>query len=457
MSRIERDSLGEVRLPEGALYGAQTQRAVENFPLGGGPLPGAFIRALGRIKKAAAQTARAQGHLASEVAQAIEEAAQEVVLGYWDDQFPVDRYQTGSGTSTNMNANEVIARRASELCGIGVHPNDHVNFGQSSNDVIPTAIHLSVLEQASERLQPALEELCGQLDEAARRWERVVKTARTHLMDALPVSFGQVFGGYGEQLRSRGRAFSSSLEGLYPLPLGGTAVGSGLNAPPGFAAEVARRLGEALRRPLIEAPDHFALAGNLDRPMEAMSQLKGLALALLKLGNDLRWMNSGPHAGLSEIRLKPLQPGSSIMPGKVNPVVEESAAMVCVQVVGYEAALGFAAGQSNFELNVMLPLVACNLLESIRLLAAAMENLARRSIAQLEPNRERLEAQLAQNPILATALNPLVGYDQAAQIVKEAYRTGRSLMDVALERTDLSAEQLEKALDPWRLTGARES
>lgn len=452
-TREVKDSMGTVLVPKDALYGAQTQRAVENFPIGHGPVPRPFIHALARIKAAVAFVARDRGLMAPERCQAIEKAAYEVAQGKWDDQFVVDLFQTGSGTSSNMNANEVIAHRAAQISGIPIHPNDHVNFAQSSNDVVPTAIHLAVIAQAGEQLEPALVELQGRLKEAGERWGSVVKTGRTHLMDALPVTFGQILGGYAAQLQQRQRALQTSLEGLYALPLGGTAVGSGLNAPPCFAGQVILSLAQVYDRPLTEAQDHFAQAGNLDGLVEVMGQLKGLALALLKLANDLRWMNSGPQAGLGEIRLAALQPGSSIMPGKVNPVIEESLAMVCAQVVGFEAAVTLASSQSNFELNVMLPLVAYNLLESIKLLSAGMTNLARRSIASFEPDQERLAEQLSKNPILATALNPLVGYDQAAAIVKEAYQSGRSLKEVALELTDLSSEQLEAALDPLKLTG----
>ncbi|MDT8446977.1 MAG: class II fumarate hydratase [bacterium] len=447
------DSLGKVLVPREALYAAQTQRAVENFPIGHGPLPKPLIYALAQIKQAAASVARKMGLQGSEKCLAIEKAAAEVLQGKWDDQFPVDLFQTGSGTSSNMNVNEVIAHRAAQITGIHIHPNDNVNFGQSSNDVVPTAIHLAVLGQAAELLEPALAELTAQLDQAAQRWGSVVKTGRTHLMDALPVTLGQVFGGFAQQLRTRQAALEKSLSGLYALPLGGTAVGSGLNAPPGFAAQVAAVLGQQLDRPLYEAENHFAQAGNLDALAEVMGQLKGLALALLKLCNDLRWMNSGPQAGLGEIRLAELQPGSSIMPGKVNPVVEESTAMICVQVVGFEAAFTLAASQSNFELSVMLPLAGYNLLESIRLLSAGISNLARRSIAQLQPNLTHLAEQAGKNPLLATVLNPLVGYDKAAEIVKEAYRTGQSVKAVALQLTDLKPEELDQALNPLYLTG----
>ncbi len=452
--RVERDSLGEVRVPAGALYGAQTQRAVENFPISGLRLPRPFLRALGLIKGAAAGVNRDLGLLDAERAAAIEAAARAVEQGTHDAHFPIDVFQSGSGTSTNMNANEVIAHLAALQLGQPVHPNDHVNIGQSSNDVIPSAIQISAALEIHERLEPALAHLSETLRRRAAELRDVVKTGRTHLMDALPVRLGQEIGAWAEQVNGARARLAAALPGLERLPLGGTAVGTGLNAHPEFAARVAARLAETTGVAFTSAPG-FRNLGSQDAAVDLSAQLRGTAVVLMKIANDLRLMNSGPLAGLAEIRLPAIQPGSSIMPGKVNPVIPESVAMVCAQVFGHDTAIALAGQSGSFQLNTMLPLIAFDLLESLALLAAASRNLADRAIAGFTVNTEVLDRALRRNPILVTALNDRIGYDKAAEIAKRAYAENRPILEVAQEMTGLDAAELERLLDPARLTGPR--
>jgi fumarate hydratase class II len=446
-TRIEKDSLGEVSVPAGALYGAQTQRAVDNFRIGERPLPGPFTEALLLIKQAAAEVNVELGLLDAERGAAIAGAAATIIGGAHRDQFPVDVFQTGSGTSSNMNANEVLAR----LAGEGVHPNDHVNLCQSSNDVIPSALQLAACRQSQERLFPALEHLEAVLAERGATFVGVVKTGRTHLMDAMPLRLDQEFDAWRQQLCAAREDLVHGLGALQRLPLGGTAVGTGINAHPEFAERVMARLGEKTGQPLI-ATTGFRNLGSQDAAVAYSGRLNTLGTAVLKLCNDLRWMNSGPLSGLGEIQLPALQPGSSIMPGKVNPVIPEAAAMACVQVTGLHTAITLAGQSGNFQLNVMLPLIADNLLTCIALMSNAATALAELAIAGITVNRERLSERLSQNPVLVTALNRRIGYENGASIAKEALASGRSVLEVALERTDLSRSELETLLDPEALT-----
>ncbi len=450
--RIERDSLGEVNVPEDALYGAQTQRARENFQISGSCLPRPMIRALAQIKGAAARVNARLGLLDDEIADAVAQAAAEVEEGRHDRHFPVDIFQTGSGTSSNMNANEVIARLASMRLGKPVLPNDHVNLGQSSNDVFPTAIHVSACTEIKSLLLPSLAHLIDTLELRMQELDNQVKTGRTHLMDAMPVRFGQELGGWSAQIRSCRERIVGARKGLGQLALGGTAVGTGINAHPDFAVWVVRELEDETGIPFGPAGNYFAVMGSQDAAVELSGQLRVLALCLLKIANDLRWMNSGPLAGLGEISLPALQPGSSIMPGKVNPVIPEAVAMACTQVVGLDAAVAMAGGSGNFQLNVMLPLIARNLLESIELLGNAARHLADKAIRGFTVNRERIDGTLSRNAILITGLTPLIGYEKGAEIVKKALSENRPLLDVAEELTDLPRDQLEILLDPGRLT-----
>jgi len=451
--RIERDSLGEVRIPENALYMAQTQRAVENFPISGLRFGRMFIRALGIIKSAAAAVNRELGLLDAALAAAIEAAAEEVAVGQHDAHFPVDVFQTGSGTSTNMNANEVIAALARRSAGgRAVHANDHVNMCQSSNDVFPSAIHVAAVIELRERLLPALRQLHEALLRKARDNDDVVKTGRTHLMDAMPIRLSQQIGGWAAQVRQAGDRLTAALPRLSELALGGTAVGTGINAHPEFGARVAARISLMTGFDFVESADHFAAQSSQDSAVELSGQLKTLALALMKIANDLRWMNSGPQAGLGEIVLPPLQPGSSIMPGKINPVIPESVMMVAAQVIGNDATIAMAASQGNFELLAMLPVIAHNLLQSLQILANASRLLADKAVTGFIVNRAAIAAQLEKNPILVTALNPIIGYDRAAEIAKQAYAQGRRIRDVAAESTMLSGEELDRLLDPRELT-----
>jgi fumarate hydratase, class II len=455
--RIERDTMGEVRVPADALWRAQTQRAVENFPISGRGLEPAHIRALARIKGAAAQVNAALGVVEDDLAKAIGTAAAHVADGGYDDQFPIDVFQTGSGTSSNMNANEVIATLAARELGRPVHPNDHVNASQSSNDVFPSSIHLAATEGIIKTLIPALDHLALALEGKATEWAEVVKSGRTHLMDATPVTLGQEFSGYAAQVRYGIERLESCLPRLGELPLGGTAVGTGVNTPPGFAAAVIERLREATGLPLTEARNHFEGQGARDGLVEASGQLRTVAVSLYKIVNDIRWMGSGPRAGLRELHLPDLQPGSSIMPGKVNPVVPESVRQVCAQVIGNDATVAFAGTQGDFELNVMLPVMARNLLESIRLLAAAARMLADRCVDGLTADLEVTRAYAEGSPSIVTPLNRFLGYDEAAKIAKQALASGSSIREVVIERGHvangtLTEEQLDNALDVLRMT-----
>ncbi len=456
--RIERDSMGEVRVPAWAYYGAQTQRAVENFPISGIRFPRSFIRALGLIKYAAARVNQELGLLEGRIAGAIQQAALEVAEGRWDEHFPLDIFQTGSGTSTNMNANEVIANRAIELLGgeIGskdpVHPNDHVNKGQSSNDVIPSAIHVAAYLQVHEALLPALRHLYDVLEEKAKAFDGLVKTGRTHLMDAMPVRLGQEISGWASQVEHGIRRIESALPHLAELALGGTAVGTGINTHPEFGARVAQVLAEVTGLPFREAENHFEAQAAQDAAVELHGQLKTVAVSLMKIANDLRWMGSGPRCGLQEITLPALQPGSSIMPGKVNPVIPEAVTMVCAQVMGNDVTVTVAGQSGNFELNVMLPVLAHNLLQSIQILARAARLLADKAIAGMVPNEAQLERLVEQSISLATVLAPHIGYDRAAEIAKTAWRTGKTVREVAREMGVLPEEELERVMDVRRMT-----
>ncbi|HEY9130835.1 MAG TPA: class II fumarate hydratase [Dyella sp.] len=449
--RIEHDSMGELKVPADALYGAQTQRAVDNFPISGLHLPRAFIRALGLIKAAAAEANLALGHVKKGQAAAIRKAALAVAEGDYDAHFPIDIFQTGSGTSTNMNANEVIAHVAGNA-GSKVHPNDHVNYGQSSNDVIPTAIHVSATLTASEQLLPALKHLRKTIDKRARELKSVPKTGRTHLMDAMPVTFGQELSGWAAQIGSSIERIEDSLKRMRRLPQGGTAVGTGINADPKFGTTLARELKKLTGVGFDSAENFFEGMAGQDAAVELSGQLKVLAVALMKIANDLRWMNSGPLAGLGEIELPALQPGSSIMPGKVNPVIPEATAMVAAQVIGNDAAITIGGQSGNFQLNVMLPMIAYNLLQSIEILANVSILLADKAIAGFKVNTARVKEALDKNPILVTALNPVIGYEKGAATAKQAYKEKRPIMDVALETTGLSKEELKRLLDPMTLT-----
>lgn len=452
--RIERDTLGDVRVPADALYGAQTQRAVENFPISGQRFPRVFIRALGLIKAAAAEVNHEYGLLESKAASAIREAAMQVAEGKWDDQFPVDVFQTGSATSTNMNANEVIANLAIRIAGPGIqiHPNNHVNMSQSTNDVIPTAIHLSACLLYHEALRPALVHLHDVFKRRKAELSDIVKTGRTHLRDAMPIRLDQEISGWAYQVGQAVERIDSCLPRLYMLAIGGTAVGTGVNAPPGFGGKVAEKLSTMTGIPLKEAKNHFAAQSAMDTAVELSGHLRTAATALIKISNDLRLMSSGPVAGLAEIELPALQPGSSIMPAKVNPVICEAVMMASAQVIGNDAVITVSNQHGNFELNTMLPVIAYNLLQSMTLLANSATLLADKVAAGFSVNKGRIAATLEQNPILVTALAPLIGYDRAAEIAKKAYAEGRSVKDVAAEMTDLSREALGRLLDPKRMT-----
>jgi fumarate hydratase class II len=449
--RIEHDSMGELQVPADALWGAQTQRAVENFPVSGRPLPRGFIRALGLVKTAAADVNTGFGLLSDAQGAAIRTAALAVADGAHDGHFPIDVFQTGSGTSSNMNANEVIATLASRGGG-KIHPNDHVNLGQSSNDVIPTAIRVSAQLAVVEQLLPALKHLRKAIERRGKSLERVTKTGRTHLMDAMPLTFGQEFGAWAAQLRSAQDRIDDALKRLRRLPIGGTAIGTGINADPRFGEAMAKALTTLCGTKFESADNKFEGLASQDDAVELSGQLNALAVALMKIGNDLRWMNSGPLAGLGEIKLPALQPGSSIMPGKVNPVIPEALCMACVQVMGHHTAITIAGASGNFQLNVMLPLIAADLLDSIGLLSNAMRLLADKAIAGLEVRRDRVAEALDRNPILVTALNPVIGYEKAASIAKRAYAENRPVLDVALEMSGLPEKQLRHLLDPQVLT-----
>ncbi|MEA9793928.1 class II fumarate hydratase [Xanthomonas campestris pv. raphani] len=450
--RIEHDSMGELQVPADALWGAQTQRAVQNFPISGQLMPRGFIRALGLIKAAAAGVNADLGLLSKSVAKVVQEAALQVAQGTHDAHFPIDVYQTGSGTSSNMNANEVIATLATRAGKDAVHPNDHVNLGQSSNDVVPTAIRVSALLAVQEQLQPALKHLRKTIDKRAKSLDKIVKTGRTHLMDAMPLTFGQEFGAWSAQLSSAQERIDDSLKRLRRLPLGGTAIGTGINADPRFGGKVAKALSTLSGVKFESAENKFEGLAAQDDAVELSGQLNALAVALIKIANDLRWMNAGPLAGLGEIELPALQPGSSIMPGKVNPVIPEATVMVCAQVIGHHTAITVAGQTGNFQLNVALPLIAANLLDSINLLSNVSRLLADTAIAGLKLRQERVREALDRNPILVTALNPIIGYEKAAAIAKRAYKEQRPVLDVAKEDSGLSEVELRRLLDPAALT-----
>ena len=452
-TRIETDSLGDVEVPATAYYGAQTERARRNFPVSGIRFSRRFIAALGMIKGEAAAVNAEQGNLDESLAAAIGKAAGEVADGTLDEHFPLDIFQTGSGTSSNMNANEVIANRAIEILGgqLGskepVHPNDHVNYGQSSNDVIPTAIHVSAYAALVEDLEPALEQLATSLEAKAVEFDDVVKIGRTHLQDAVPVRLGQEFGGYAQQIRNGRARLEAVKPRLAELALGGTAVGTGLNAPPGFADRVIARLAERTGHPFVPAPNKFEALAAKDAAVEASGALKTIAVSITKIANDIRWLGSGPRCGIGEIDLPSLQPGSSIMPGKVNPVIPESALMVAAQVVGNDTTIALAGMSGVFELNVMMPVLVHNLLQSIEILANVSKLLAERCVDGLEANRERAREMVEKSLAMVTSLAPKIGYDRAAEIAKEAFSTGRTVRELATEKSVLPADELERALD----------
>ncbi|HSM03893.1 MAG TPA: class II fumarate hydratase [Longimicrobiales bacterium] len=452
--RTEKDSLGEVRVPADALYGAQTQRALENFPVSGQRFSRRFIQALGVIKKAAAETNGAMGFVAEDVAAAVAVAAAEVAEGRWDDQFVLDVYQTGSGTSTNMNANEVLAHRASEILGDGtrVHPNDHVNFGQSSNDVIPTAMHVSARVAIEDELLPALAHLADELEAKARDFDGIVKSGRTHLMDATPVRLGQEFGGYAHQVRQAVRRLETVQRELEELALGGTAVGTGINSDAAFAGRAIERIAEATGIPFREAENHFEAQGAKDAVVNVSGVLNTVAVSLMKIADDVRWLASGPTSGLHEISLPAIQPGSSIMPGKVNPVLSEAVMMVSARVMGNHTTITVGGQRGNFELNVMMPVMAHALLESVGILAGVVRAFTERCVKGITANEDRCRELLEKNPSIATALNPHIGYDRAAEVAKQAAREHRSVRDVVLERDLLPADEVDAALDVRSMT-----
>ena len=457
-TRTEKDSLGPVEVPAGAYYGAQTERARQNFPVSGLRFPRRFLAALGMIKGEAAAANAAMEIVPERLARAIQEAAEELVAGKLDAHFPLDIFQTGSGTSTNMNANEVLSNRAIEMLGgkLGskdpVHPNDHVNAGQSSNDVIPTAIHVAAYQAIVEDLEPAVALLAASLERKAAEFDDVVKIGRTHLQDAVPVRLGQEFSGYAQQVRFGLERLGAVKPHLAQLALGGTAAGTGLNAPPGFADRVIAGIAARTGSPFVGAPNKFEALASKDACVEASGALKTLAVSLTKIANDLRWLGSGPRAGIGEIQLPSLQPGSSIMPGKVNPVIPESVLMVCAQVIGNDAAITIGGMSGNFDLNVMMPVIAYDLLQSIALLAAACRLLATRCVDGIEVDRERVRDMVERSLMMVTALAPKVGYDEAAAIAKEAWASGRTVREVALERRVLPPEELDEVLDPRQMT-----
>jgi fumarate hydratase class II len=454
--RIEHDTMGEVKVPAEALWRAQTQRAVENFPISGRGLERSQIRALGLLKAAAATVNQRLGVLPADLADAIVAAATEVADGAWDAHFPIDVFQTGSGTSSNMNANEVIATLATRALGRDVHPNDHVNASQSSNDTFPTTIHVAATEAVVRDVVPALEHLVSVLRKRAAEWNDVVKSGRTHLMDAVPITLGQEAGGWASQVSYGVERLQASLPRLGELPIGGTAVGTGLNAPEGFGAAVAAELASLTGLPLTEARDHIEAQASRDGVVEISGQLRTVAVSLFKIANDLRWLGSGPRTGLAELALPDLQPGSSIMPGKVNPVISEATMMVVAQVIGNDAAVAFAGTQGNFELNVMLPVIARNVLESARLLAAVARLLADKVIAGAVPDVDRMREYAESSPSVVTPLNRYLGYEEAAAIAKQALKERRTIREVVLSRGHVDAgrltvEQLDEALDVLRM------
>ncbi len=450
--RIEKDSMGELNVPADALWGAQTQRAVENFPISGLTMPRGFIQALGLVKWAAAGANAELALLPTSVAMAIQKASLAVAEGEHDGEFPIDVFQTGSGTSSNMNSNEVIAHLASAIAGGNVHPNDHVNMSQSSNDVIPTCVHVSAAMEIDQQLLPALKHLSAVLKKKAEEVGGVVKTGRTHLMDAMPVTLGQELDGWRSQIDHAAERLEDTLKRLTALALGGTAVGTGINAHPKFGEKVAVLLTEQTGIQFASAESKFEGLSSQDAAVETSGQLRVLAVSLTKIANDLRWMNSGPLAGIGEIELPALQPGSSIMPGKVNPVIPEAVAMVAAQVIGNDVTITMGGQSGNFQLNVMLPVVAYNLLQSIEILSNACVVLADKAIDGFTVNQDNINRALDRNPILVTALNPVIGYELGASVAKQAYKEGRPVKEVAKEMTDLTDEELDRLLDPAELT-----
>ncbi|WP_194411176.1 class II fumarate hydratase [Microbacterium cremeum] len=455
--RIEHDTMGEVRVPKNALYAAQTQRAVENFPISGDPLEPAQIVALARIKKAAAIANKELGTLDARIADAIAGAADRIIAGEFGDQFPIDVYQTGSGTSSNMNMNEVLATLATQALGAPVHPNDHVNASQSSNDVFPTSVHIAVTQELIDDLIPALDHLAVALEAKAEAWKEVVKSGRTHLMDATPVTLGQEFGGYARQIRLGIERVQAVLPRVAEVPLGGTAVGTGINTPLGFPQRVIELIVADTELPITEAKDHFEAQANRDALVEASGALRTIAVSLTKINNDLRWMGSGPNTGLGELHIPDLQPGSSIMPGKVNPVVPEATLMVCARVIGNDATIAWAGASGSFELNVAIPVMGTAVLESIELLANASRLLADKTIDGLEANVERAAAFAGMSPSIVTPLNKLIGYEAAAKIAKHAVAKGITVREAVIdlghvERGDLTLEQLDEKLDLLSMT-----
>lgn len=450
--RSEYDSMGEVQVPADAMYGAQTQRAVNNFKLSDLTMPFAFIRAVALIKYCAAEANGELGLLESDKVDAIKQAALAVFEGHWQKQFPIDVFQTGSGTSTNMNVNEVLAHLAKRSTGLDIHPNDEVNLGQSSNDVIPTAIQVSATRRISRRLLPALAHLQETITKKARELDDVVKTGRTHLMDAMPLTMGQELDAWAFQIAQASKRLNDLLPQLSDLPQGGTAIGTGVNCHPEFADRFCRSMADFTEIPFTSSSNKFAGIAGQEISVAVMGSVASLAASLMKISNDLRWMNSGPLAGLGEIELQALQPGSSIMPGKVNPVVPEAVAMACAQVLGNQTTVSVAAQSGNFQLNVMLPVIAYNVLQSIELMTTSAYALADQTIADFVVNQQNISQALDKNPILVTALNPVIGYEKAAQIAKQAYQQQRPVLDVAAELTDLSREKLTELLNPKKLT-----
>lgn len=450
--RTEHDSMGEVQVPADAMYGAQTQRAVDNFKLSDLTMPFAFIRAVTLIKYCAAEANGELGLLEQPKVDAIKQAALEVFEGQWQKQFPIDVFQTGSGTSTNMNVNEVLSHLAKRATGLDIHPNDEINLGQSSNDVIPTAIQVSAARRISRRLLPALAHLQETITNKARELDDVVKTGRTHLMDAMPLTMGQELDTWVFQIEQASERLNGLLPQLRDLPQGGTAIGTGVNCHPEFSARFCRSITEFTEMPFTSSANKFAGIAGQEISVAVMGTVASLATLLMKISNDLRWMNSGPLAGLGEIELKALQPGSSIMPGKVNPVIPEAVAMACAQVLGNQTTVNIAAQSGNFQLNVMLPVIAYNVLQSIELMTTASHALADQTIGDFTVNQRNISQALDRNPILVTALNPVIGYEKAAQIAKQAYQQQRPVLDVAAEQTDLSQEKLTELLNPKKLT-----
>ena len=455
--RIEHDTMGEVKVPINALYSAQTQRAVENFPISGSTLESAHIAALAQIKKAAALANNKLGVLDKDVAEAIAKSADEVISGKHNTQFPVDIYQTGSGTSSNMNMNEVLATLASNHLGKKVHPNDHVNASQSSNDVFPTSVHIAVASAVVNDLLPALDYLASKLESKSKQWAQVVKAGRTHLMDATPVTLGQEFGGYAAQIRYGIERIQGTIPRVAEVPLGGTAVGTGINTPKGFPQEVIKILAKATSLPITEARDHFEAQGARDALVEASGSLRVLAVSLTKINNDLRWMGSGPNAGLGELAIPDLQPGSSIMPGKVNPVIPEAVLMVCARVIGNDQTVAWAGASGNFELNVAIPVMGNSLLESIRLLANSSRVLADKTIEGLEVNQDRALALAESSPAIVTPLNKVIGYEAAAKIAKHSVEKSLTIREAVIDlgfvvRGEISEADLDKALDVLSMT-----